>query len=403
MIHKACVAILFTALLLSSTLFAEGYRNPPEGARAIGAFGGHRAFADDANANIHNSANLVDLEQPMIQINTTFGYGRTSFDKAGVSEQTDNPYFAIPGFSAAMPFQEGKYAAGLSFYVPYGRSVEWNDSGYFATSGMPYAGSMTVADLTPNVAMRLCDSLSIGIGADLYYGQVKQWQYLPLAFGGAKSKLTADGQAIGWNAALTWKLTEKQRLSATYRSPFTIKYTGDNDLSAPLSTTSDIDGKIEYPAIIGLAYGIELTDTLKAEVDGEWLNFSQYKNLTLHDSFFDPLIGTQSYPQNLRDTWTVGTGISWNFKPQWTLRSGLMYLKNPTPDLTYGPLSPDTDQGVISVGLGYETEHHAIDLGYAYGLFLGGRTVENNQYAGVIDGHYDYNVHLLSLSYGYKF
>ena len=391
--HTASVVVFFTTFFASFLLLADGVRNPPEGARAIGAFGGHRAFADDANANIHNSANMIDLEKPVVQYNVTTGYGRTTFEKAGVSEQTDSPFFAIPGFSAAVPFKDGKYAAGLSFYVPYGRSVEWKDTGYFASSGMSYAGSMMVADVTPNFAMRINDSLSVGVGADLYYGAVKQWTFVGP---GVKSKLDADGQAIGWNCAATWKMTEKQRLVATYRSPVKIKYTGTDELTG--GTKGDVDANIEYPAIVGLAYGIQLTDTLKVEADGEWLNFSQYQNLKIND----PLIPWPVSKQQLKDTWTAGLGTAWNFKPQWTLRSGLMYLKNPTPDYTYGPLSPDTDQGVISVGLGYETEHHAIDLGYAYGLFLGGRNVDGNQYA-ACDGQYDYNVHLLSLSYGYKF
>jgi long-chain fatty acid transport protein len=396
-IAPTLVVVFITTLITSSILFADGYRNPPEGARAIGAFGGHRAFADDANANIHNSANLVDLKQPMIQYNVTAGYGRNEFQNGTVSDETQNPFFAIPGFSAAMPFKEGKYAAGISFYVPYGRSVEWKDTDYFANNSLPYAGSMTVADLTPNFSMRICDSLSVGLGADLYYGAVKQWQYIPTLAGPMKSKLTADGQTVGWNAAITWKITEKQRLAATYRSPFTIKYKGDNTLSFPLSTTSDIDGKIEYPSIVGLAYGIELTDTLRAEINGEWLDFSQYETLLINDSVLGPI----ESKQRLKDTWTTGIGVEWDFKPQWTLRSGFMYLKNPTPNDTYGPLSPDEDQGVISLGLGYENEHHAVDVGYAYGLF-DGRKVSGNQYAAA-DGNYDYQVHLLSLSYGYKF
>lgn len=397
--------VFITTVMSSLTLLADGYRNPPEGARAIGTFGGHRAFADDANATIHNSANLVDLEQPMMQFNTVFGYGTTEFSRSGVSEKTKNPFFYIPGFSAATPLKEGKYAVGIASYIAYGRSVEWEDSSYFATTpiapvpgapGCPYAGRMTVADITPNVAMRINDSLSIGVGADLYYGMVNQWYY-PVP-GAIKSKLSADGQAIGWNAAITWKMTDRQRLSATYRSPFTIKYKGNNDYSGIMNGQSDIDAKIEYPTIVGLAYGIELTDTLKAEVNGEWLEFSQYKNLTINDS--NPLFAG-TVPQNLKDTWTVGTGLSWKFKPQWTLRSGVMYLKNPTPNETYGPLGPDEDQGVISLGLGYENEHHAVDIGYAYGIF-GGRQVSGNQYPSV-DGNYDYNVHLLALSYGYKF
>jgi long-chain fatty acid transport protein len=385
------VSVTLVVLFCTTPLFADGYRNAPEGARSVGAFGGHRAFADDATANIHNSANLVDLERPIMQVNTTFGYGRTEFETDGVSEKTEHPVFALPGFSAAIPFNDGKYAVGLSSYIAYGRTADWKDSGYFAQKGLSYAGSMSVVDLTPNFAMRLTDTLSIGIGADFYYGQVKQWTYL--IPGALKSKFDADGTAIGWNCSATWKITKKQRLAATYRSPFTVKYEGKNKLSG--MPDSDIHAKIEYPAIVGLAYGIEFTDTLRAEIDGEWLDFSQYKALTVHDSTFD----TAAYPMNLKETWTAGVGMEWDFIPQWTLRSGFMYLKNPTPDETYGPLSPDEDQGVISIGLGYENEHHVMDLGYAYGIF-NGRTIPSSNPAG---GKYDYNVSLLSISCGYKF
>jgi len=397
------VAACSAVCILSSPAFTDGYRNPPEGARAIGAIGGHRAFADDANATIHNSANLVDLEQPMIQINTTFGYGRTQFKTAGVSDQTENPFFAIPGFSAVVPFQDGKYALGLSVYVPYGRSVEWGKNDHFAMNNASYSGSMMVADFTPNLAVRLSDSVSIGVGADIYYGKVEQttkFTGFTAAFlglpSGTESKLTADGDALGWNAALTWKMTDRQRLAATYRAPFSIKYEGDNKLST--GAKSKVDAEIDYPTIVGLAYGIELTDTLRAEVNGEWLEFSRYKNLKINDT--NPLFAG-TVQQNLKDTWTFGLGMAWDFKPQWTLRSGYMYLKNPTPEKTYGPLGPDENQSVLSLGLGYENERHAVDLGYAIGLF-DGRTINNNNTA-AHNGKYDYQVHLLSVSYGYKF
>lgn len=402
LLAPASTAVFISALFASSILFADGYRNPPEGARAIGAFGGHRAFADDANATIHNSANLVDLKQPMVQYNTTFGYGHTTFETAGHSDQTESPFFAIPGFSAAVPFKDGKYAVGLATYVAFGRSVKWDDTSYFAQNNYSYAGSMSVMDFTPNFAMKVTDSLSIGVGPDIYYGRVEQKTIFTPPYStfmglpaGTESKLNADGTAVGWNCAATWKITEKQRLAATYRSPFRVNYKGDNHLTS--GGESDVDAAIEYPTIIGLAYGIELTDTLRAEINGEWLDFSQYEALRINDS--DPRFAT-TVQQQLKETWTAGVGAEWNFIPQWKLRSGFMFLKNPTPEQTYGPLGPDEDQGVVSVGLGYEIEHHAIDLGYAYGLF-GGRNVGGSLNSP--NGTYDYSVQLLSISYGYKF
>jgi len=399
--------LLYTATLLlifTQAVFADGVRNTPEGAAAIGAFGAHRAFADDANVTIHNSANLVDLEQPMLQINATIGYGDNQFHSAIGNDKTENPFYAIPGFSVAAPLKEGKYAVGFATYVPFGRSVDWGDNGYFANNNVSYAGSMSVFDFTPNIAVRLTDFLSIGLGADFYYGTVEQktmFTGATAAFlglpSGTKSTLTGDGTALGWNAAITWKMTDKQRLTATYRSPFAIKYKGDNKYSIGGTTflERDVSAKIEYPTIVALAYGVEFTDKLRAEIDAEWLEFSQYKNLVIHEG------GTSTTAsQQLKNTWTVAIGGEWDFAEHWTARSGFKYLKNPTPDETYGPLGPDEDQGVISFGLGYENETHLVDLGYAVGLF-GGRSVTGS--VNSPDGHYDYSLQVLSLSYSYKF
>ncbi len=158
---------------------------------------------------------------------------------------------------------------------------------------------------------------------------------------------------------------------------------------------------MEYPTVIALAYGVEFTDTLRAELDIEWLEFSTQQTLSINDSTLSPIIGPLTTAQKLEDTWTVGVGGEWDFAENWTARTGFQYLQNPTPDQTYTPLGPDEDQTVISFGLGYENEKHAIDIGYAYGFF-NGRSISGNQ-TPASDGQYDYNVHLLSLSYGYKF
>jgi long-chain fatty acid transport protein len=400
---SALVAVSLVLALVPSALYADGYRNLPEGAAAVGAFGGHRVFADDANAAIHNPANLVDLGQPMVQLNLMGGYGHNEFETmdGAVSDKTEDPIFVIPGLSAVLPLQNGKTAFGISAYVPYGRSVDWGDDGFFAQNGVPYSGSMTVMDVTPNLSMRLNKALSFSIGADIYNGEVEQRMFLvgPMAQAlglpsGAQSKLTADGAALGCNAALAWKMTENQRLAATIRSPFSIDYSGHNRIEHAGSLA--VEGTIDYPTIVALAYGIELTDALRVEADVEWLQFSNYEELVIEDQFGN----TTTSAQDLEDTWTAGIGAEWDFAPQWTLRSGFMHLQNPTPDETYSPLGPDEDQQVASLGLGYGTEHHAVDLAYAYGIF-NGRDISGS--ANSPDGHYDYDVQVLSLSYGYKF
>jgi len=385
---------LASLLLGQAHLMAQGYRNPPEGARAVGAFGAYRAFAEQADAAIHNPANLVDVPTQTLQVNLVAGYGRNTFTRTGVDDETESPVFAIPGFTAAIPLQD-RLALGMAMYVPYGRAVEWERDSYFAQNGLPYRGTMTVVDVAPSLAFRLSDALSAAVGLDIYEGEVEQDTLLfgldPMGIpGGTRSRLKADGKSAGVNAAITLRLPGQQRIAATYRSPFSINYEGDNELETGISSSAE--ARIQYPTIVSLAYGIALTDTLKAEISGEWLEFSRYKSLTIRDS----LLGDITFPVNQQDTWTAGIGMHWNFCPEWTLRAGYKYLENPTPDATYTPLTPDEDQGVVSLGLGFANERHTMDIGYAYGIFDGRRIPDTNP-AG---GNYDYDVHLLSLSYG---
>jgi len=388
------IQLVLSVLFMAATFtYSDGFRNPPEGAQAIGAFGAYRAFINDANAAIHNPANLVDLEGPMVQLSGTLGYGRSEFKSDAGTEKTGNPWFMLPGFSAAVPLADGRWALGFALNVPFGRSVEWDTSGSFGTTPLTsYSAEMMVLDANPTVAFKICDALSVAAGLNVYYSEVNQKTFWGSPFG--TSKLTGEGDALGWNAAATWKITDRQRLAFTYRSPFTIDYKGDNETAL---TKSKGKASIDFPYIAALAYGIEFTDALRAEIDIERIGFGTYERLVIEDSLFP----TTVVPQNWKDTWTFAIGGEWDFATNWTARTGFMYLPSPVPDVTYSPLGESEDQGVISFGLGYENEHYTIDLGYAYGLF-DGRRISGNQVS-AYNGSYDYNVHLLSLSYGYKF
>ena len=298
--------------------------------------------------------------------------------------------------AAAIPINE-RFAMGFAVYVPYGRSVEWSRDGDFASRGLPYAGSMTVVDVSPALAFQLLDHVSAAVGLNFYSGEVEQDTLL---FGlqdqgipdGTRSRLDADGQAVGWNAAVTLLLPRQQRIAASIRSPFSIDYDGDNELEIGLRSRAS--ARIQYPTIVSIGYGIALTDTFIAEINAEWLEFSRYETLRIRDRLFGPI----ETPVNQKDTWTAGIGLQWQFAPQWTVRAGYKYLENPTPDETYTPLTPDEDQGVVSTGVGFSNERHYVDLGYAYGIFSGRNIPETNP-AG---GKHDYNVHLMSLSYGFR-
>jgi long-chain fatty acid transport protein len=177
------------------------------------------------------------------------------------------------------------------------------------------------------------------------------------------------------------------------------------DIPSPAVSSSEVDTTFKFPTILALGYGIRLTETLRAETKVEWLQFSRYKNMGIHAGENSALIqslGLENSPQNWNDTWTFGLGADWDFVPHWTLRAGYLYIQSPTPDSTFAPTALDVDQSVVSAGLGYQRGHHAVDLAYALGLFST-RNVGYNQVPFYQNGTYDFEGHLIALTYTYTF
>jgi long-chain fatty acid transport protein len=222
-------------------------------------------------------------------------------------------------------------------------------------------------------------------------------------------EVKGSGFSYGGNVGLTLNLTEHQRVAVTYRSAMTAHPTGDLTLdnitptAAFLGATSrsDMSTRIAYPSVVALGYGIALTDSIRIEVDGEWVQFSRFKDLTFGVGNNAFLLPTTTIPQNWRDTFTVGIGGDWRFSPNWVVRAGYQFYQSPVPDSTFSPTIPDADQNVITVGLGYKYKHHSLEG--AYGLdFYNTRNITTAQNP-AYNGKYEVTVHLFSLSYRYSF
>lgn len=393
----------------------DGFRNPPDTAAALSKADNNMVWVDDASAVFENPANLVDVPAREIQLSSSVGYSHAEFDGTlslygqPVQTETDQPWGFLPAFSTAWPLhkKDGQtdWALGLGVHVPYGRQTRWESDGPFAVSS-----SMSVIDLSPVLSWRVTDSVSVGAGLDTYYGRLGYSQYLT-SFPGAKTEADADGWALGGNAGVTWRITERQRLALTCRSPFDLTFRGHmktaNIPSPPLPASvpeSDLDTTFKFPTIIALGYGIQITDTVRVETKIEWLEYSRNKTMAINageNSALANFLGLANAPQNWNDTWTFGIAPEWRFATDWTLRAGYLYLQSPIPDETFAPTALDVDQSLVSVGLGYSTGRHAFDIAYALGIF-NDRNVDASENPACF-GSYAFEGHLVALTYTYAF
>ena len=402
---QTCVVLfaLGGVLLPGLSVRADGFRNAPDTAAAIGLAGNNIAWVDDASAVFFNPANLVDLTNRQVLTSATLGYGGADYSgPKGQQTTTDMPWFALPSFAVAWPLPEEDLAFGLGVNVPYGRQSCWDNAGLFRYTAPTYS-NMMVLDINPSLAWRISDELSVGAGLDIYYGRLQFRQVLP--WPGGLAQATADGWAVGANAGITWRPTPDQRVALTCRAPFNMHFSGDLTVSdippgAPVAPESSFDTTFQFPTIVVLGYGVQVTDTLTLEADVEWLQYSRFQEMTLDAGANNPLLQAAhlaNMSTDWNDTWTFGLGATWQFAPQWTLRGGYEYLESPEPNRTFAPSFLDNSQSLVGLGIGFRSGPNAVDLAGAVGIF-GTRSVRDNQDA-AYDGDYNFNAAIVALTY----
>ncbi len=409
-------------VVVASSVWADGFRNPPEGAQALGKIGGRLVYMEDASAAIHNPANLPLFQAPEASVSVTFGYGKREFVNAeGARASSRDNWSWLPNLFAVYPLNDDGLVAGLSLTTPFGRSSTFSKTSPLRYTA-PYFTELYAVNLNPVIAYRVNNRLSVAAGASLLYSELELRQIFPWAAvtqnpetpDGA-TRFQADGYGFGYNAAITWNITQRQRAALTYRSSIKVDYDGDLRLSnvpppaqlppplAPLITPkSDFDTEIEFPAVLAFGYGLHLTDRIRVEANVEWVRHSLFEALDFDADNNTPLLGPNSRIEaDWKDNWTYGLGADFRISEDWTLRAGYIYLETPIPGRTMLPTISEENQSVISLGLGFRRGAHQLDLAYAYGLFSGRRVSDNEEPA--FNGKHDFDSHLIGASYALTF
>ncbi len=350
-------------------------------------------FVDDASAISYNPANLAFQTNSSVVVAAALARAENTYSPApGIDIASDDPWVFLPNLYYSMPATED-IVLGLGITTPFGQGISWNAASLTPPSPPPpgtpilYEAKMALVNFNPTASVKLGDSVAMAVGLDAFYSQL-DFKAL-IATGAAfpfdylNAEADGDGWGIGGNAALTWMLTEKQRVAFSYRSQIDLEYEGDLNM------------KISFPNIFGAAYGIQLTDDIQLEALLEWIEWS------VNDVQTATVSGLGTFPlvNNWEDTITVAVGGSWNIDENWVIRAGYTFIETPIPDETITPILPDTDRHIFGMGFGYTTGKHTLDLSYAYTVY------EDKQSppAGVAPGIYDIDSDLVGVTYSYSY
>lgn len=417
----------FTVLLgicvCFQNVWANGFRNPPEGAVASGRVG-KTALVEDASAIAHNPANVALLQAKDYVGSVAIADTETEYRSLDGVRQgkttTDTAFLPALFFTSPATVKGKDVSFGFGVTSPWGQSTEWSENGPFAFVGLHFAELLTIA-FTPMTAFHISDNVLFGVGVDLAYSNLSLDQQF--AWGSVTGNpatppglmgVEGDGFGAGARLGLTWLVNERQRFAFTARTPMEIDYEGDatvtsipppgalpGPLGAMVTPKSGFETEIDFPTVLAVSYGSKPSERMRFGVDFEWVGFSSFDRLPLDLGRNSVLLPFDSVPQGWRDTITIGFGGDYDVSDTLTLRAGYVWLESPVPPETLAPTIPDTHRHILNVGFGYEYKKHKFDV--AYGISFYDDLIVSENVNPAYNGEYDIDSHLLQLTYNYRF
>ncbi|NOR67292.1 MAG: hypothetical protein GQ528_08045 [Woeseiaceae bacterium] len=369
------------------------------------AFTGFAAKADTAETVYLNPAGMARLERPSFYGNPLILYteNSTEITAEGVEGKRtldDDSVMFLPGLYYCRPLND-RWSIGIG---PNGAS------GIGTSYGDEWAGryildewSMFFVGIAPSVAYRVNDELSLGGSVSANYSQfnLKKAVFNPDAPNApGEFELETDGFAFGGTVGLLYEFTPQTRFGIVYRSELEASNEGDPEFSdltparqalldrvGILDQEVSIDTNQPQSVVAGIFhdFGNGWTMTL----DSLWVDFSEWNidNIEIGN------IEITKEGTEYQDIWAASLGFTYDWKPDWTLGSGVGYVSSVVEDENRTLFTRYDEIWAVGVGIKHQfNERRSLGLDVTFIQFGDGEfEISDAPIVGDIKGEYDKN------------
>lgn len=406
---KFIVAALAVASVCG-TAKAEGYQINSLSAKQIGM--GHTGIALKLGAEsmFFNPAGMAYMDKTLDLSGSVTGIMPTCTATVdGVDYTTDNGVSTPIGVHAAFSIYDN-LKGGISFYTPYGSSINWTDNWPGAVLNQNV--NLKVFTIQPTLAWAITPKFSIGAGAMISWGTVdlnkglvtsettdkaiaalKTLGQLPEetpAFGSTTpASVNLNGKAdmvVGFNIGAMYNITENLTVGASYRSQMKMKVkAGDAHvkyanalaqgiLGESLDLINEANFKAEMPCpwVMGLGVSYKPVDRLTLAFDARLTGWHAYKRLDIEFLAEQLTPYNQNIAKKYKNSWCYSLGGQYAVTDRFDARLGLMIDTSPVNDKYYNPETPGMTKIEPTVGLSFRPiPSLSIDLAFMYVAGLG--------------------------------
>ncbi|WP_395750577.1 OmpP1/FadL family transporter [Prosthecobacter sp.] len=415
---RASNLILVLGFAAAAVHASETLSVVPDTAQALGIVGARYANLTDASAVRISPANILRTDKAELLLNTALWYGDVRFDSnLGGSAQMNRPWIFPASAYFVQPIIPGRLSFGIGVSTPYGMAASYPENMPAPLRyALPYQTRLLTVDITPALAVKVTDNLSVAAGLDIMYADLKfkrfyDWSaWVP---GSPEGDVSVHGQGwgLGAYAGVNWTSTSKRhRIAVVGRLPVKINFGGDfksNNmppalLGLGLSQSSTFNSDMTFPGSISVGYGFDVTDRFTVGFDFKWAANSSHDDLPLQIGNNQPLLGgATSSVFGWRNSIDLGTGMTYQLNENWVVRGGYLFSENAQPAAYYTPVAPSNDRHIFSLGVGWRGKTRGVDLTYAY-VWSPVRVISGNVVA-PLDGRLKHEWNVLAVSFTQRF
>jgi len=385
-------------LLLSSAVFAGGYKVPETSLNAIAlsaANVAHSHGAENAYSNPANMAFMEDkqsIEADLIYIGLDPVKYKSNDGTTDISAKSET--FLLPSLHYVSGKLGERARVGLSVVVPGGLSKRWSDS---PAVDKAKEFTLQVVEINPSAAFKINDTLAVAAGFRIVSssGVVKN----------LLMDMEGDSIDMGYNLALSYKPTKKLEFGLTYRSNVALTLTGNAKIFNLIGGVKYDDGAsvtVPLPATINVAVAYKIPVDATIEFVYERVNWSAYKSL---DFNYVGNVGNayekvdKPITKDWKDTNVFRVGLT-KVMDKYTFMAGAVKDESPVPDKSLSFELPDSDSVSVSGGVRYQYSKN-LNVGFAALYSMRDTRKATN---GDVDGEFsNSNVLIMSAGLGYKF
>ncbi|QMA42349.1 outer membrane protein transport protein [Citrobacter freundii] len=384
---------LFSAFGNASTLYF--YEVGTEDTALAGA--GQAARAQDASTLLTNPAGMTRLSDHMVTGGLQAMGGDIPYTLNNSADERHSPGNVMTLFPNSSMFYAQRLSdtvsAGLGLYGNYGLGI---DFGNWAGDRLIKQSTLVAMTLSPGVAWKLSDKVSVGAAAGLNYGFLS----LKRNVDGHDEKQSDHDWAMNYRLGLLMDLNDKTRAGITWSSKTDYHF--------------NIDGKARFPHLPNIGYDLPISAQVRApqqvmvsvvhDINRRW---SVMGDLGWQDwsQFGSPQVTINGQPDDrdnrLKDTWHTAVGVQYHPDEQWRINAGVAFDSSPYKTQSNAALSlPTGDEWRFATGAQYQiTPASNIGVAVEY-LHMQSSSVKSDIYAGEYKNPW---LWFASVNYSYQF